>query len=59
MQQRGTVQILPGNVLGRALEEYGPFDAIHVGAAAAVLPQVSYITSPQPGYCMASAAWQL
>ena len=40
LQQRGTVQILPGNALGRALEEYGPFDAIHVGAAAAILPQV-------------------
>ena len=41
LQQRGTVQILPGNALGRVLEEYGPFDAIHVGAAAAALPQVS------------------
>ena len=54
LQQRGTVQILPGNALGRALEEYGPFDAIHVGAAAAVLPQVSWITWPH-----LPSAWHL
>eukprot|EP00891_Asterochloris_glomerata_P001212 jgi/Astpho2/1212/e_gw1.00022.20.1_t len=48
MKQRGTVQILPGNALGRALEEYGPFDAIHVGAAAAVLPQ-TLINKLKPG----------
>lgn len=48
LMKRGTVQILPGNALGRALEEYGPFDAIHVGAAAAVLPQ-TLINKLKPG----------
>lgn len=37
---KGTIKIMPGNVLGKVLGEYGPFDAIHVGAAAATMPQV-------------------
>ena len=37
---KGTIKIMPGNVLGKVLVEYGPFDAIHVGAAAATMPQV-------------------
>lgn len=40
LMKRGTVRIMPGNVLGKVLREYGPFDAIHVGAAAATMPQV-------------------
>lgn len=40
LMQSGTVKIMPGNVLGKVLKEYGPFDAIHVGAAATTMPQV-------------------
>lgn len=42
LMRSGTVKIMPGNVLGKVLKEYGPFDAIHVGAAAATMPQVGY-----------------
>jgi protein-L-isoaspartate O-methyltransferase len=39
--ENGTVTLKAGNALDDpALEEYGPFDAIHVGAAAPDLPQV-------------------
>lgn len=41
LMKKGTIKIMPGNVLGKVLSEYGPFDAIHVGAAAATMPQVS------------------
>jgi protein-L-isoaspartate(D-aspartate) O-methyltransferase len=34
----GLVELRAGNVLGQALENEEPFDAIHVGAAAATLP---------------------
>ncbi|EIE24266.1 protein-L-isoaspartate O-methyltransferase [Coccomyxa subellipsoidea C-169] len=41
LYENGTVTLKAGNALDDlALEEYGPFDAIHVGAAAASLPQV-------------------
>ena len=40
LMKKGTIKIMPGNVLGKVLGEYGPFDAIHVGAAAATMPQV-------------------
>jgi protein-L-isoaspartate(D-aspartate) O-methyltransferase len=46
--KRGTIKIMPGNVLGRVLEQYGPFDAIHVGAAAATMPQ-NLIDKLKPG----------
>ena len=38
----GLVELRAGNVLGDALQDEGPesFDAIHVGAAAATLPEV-------------------
>ncbi len=42
LMKKGTIKIMPGNVLGKVLGEYGPFDAIHVGAAAASMPQVSH-----------------
>ena len=45
---KSTIKIMPGNVLGRVLAEYGPFDAIHVGAAAATMPQVIF----QPLSCL-------
>ena len=39
--ENGTVTLKAGNALDDpALEEFGPFDAIHVGAAAPDLPQV-------------------
>lgn len=41
LMKKGTIKIMPGNVLGKVLGEYGPFDAIHVGAAAASMPQVA------------------
>ncbi len=41
LMKKGTIKIMPGNVLGKVLGEYGPFDAIHVGAAAASMPQVT------------------
>ena len=44
LMKTGTVKIMPGNVLGKVLKEYGPFDAIHVGAAAATMPQVRAAT---------------
>lgn len=40
LMQKDTIKIMPGNVLGKVLGQYGPFDAIHVGAAAATMPQV-------------------
>ena len=43
LMKKGTIKIMPGNVLGKVLGEYGPFDAIHVGAAAATMPQVSQL----------------
>jgi len=41
LMKKGTIKIMPGNVLGKVLGQYGPFDAIHVGAAAASMPQVA------------------
>lgn len=39
--ERGTVRLIAGNALDEAiLDQHGPFDAIHVGAAADDLPQV-------------------
>lgn len=39
--ESGIVTLKAGNALDDpALEEYGPFDAIHVGAAASDLPKV-------------------
>lgn len=39
--EKGVVRIMAGNVLGKVLEEEKePFDAIHVGAAAATLPDI-------------------
>ncbi|KAG7669106.1 putative Protein-L-isoaspartate O-methyltransferase 2 [Nannochloris sp. 'desiccata'] len=38
MLDSGLVKLSAGNVLGDALENEEPFDAIHVGAAAATLP---------------------
>ena len=38
--ERGTVRIVPGNVLGEMLADEKPFDVIHVGAAAAKLPEM-------------------
>ena len=43
LMKKGTIKIMPGNVLGRVLGEYGSFDAIHVGAAAATMPQVNLV----------------
>ena len=40
LMKKDTIKIMPGNVLGKVLGEYGPFDVIHVGAAAATMPQV-------------------
>ena len=49
LMKTGTVKIMPGNVLGKVLREYGPFDAIPVGAAAATMPQVSLFPLPVRG----------
>lgn len=38
--EAGVVHISVGNVLGEVLEKEGPFDVIHVGAAAASLPDL-------------------
>ena len=40
LMKKDTIKIMSGNVLGKVLGEYGPFDVIHVGAAAATMPQV-------------------
>ncbi|KAK9906516.1 hypothetical protein WJX75_003206 [Coccomyxa subellipsoidea] len=49
LYENGTVTLKAGNALDDpALEEYGPFDAIHVGAAAPDLPQV-LIEKLKPG----------
>ncbi|DBA80272.1 TPA: hypothetical protein ACH3X2_007499 [Trebouxia sp. C0005] len=48
LMKKGTIKIMPGNVLGKVLGEYGPFDAIHVGAAAASMPQ-NLIQKLKPG----------
>ena len=45
--ERGTVSLMAGNALDEALlDQHGPFDAIHVGAAADDLPQVGYFPCP-------------
>lgn len=45
--ENGTVTLKAGNALDDpALEEFGPFDAIHVGAAAPDLPQVLALITP-------------
>lgn len=41
LARRGSVQLMAGNALDAALlDKHGPFDAIHVGAAAADVPKV-------------------
>lgn len=45
LMKKDTIKIMPGNVLGKVLGQYGPFDAIHVGAAAATMPQVLSIAA--------------
>ena len=45
---QGIVRIRPGNVLGDVLEQEGPFDAIHVGAAAATMPK-NLVDKLKPG----------
>lgn len=52
--EKGTVTLKAGNALDDpALDEYGPFSAIHVGAAASDLPQVQMmhqsLTKEWPG----------
>ena len=56
LMKKGTIKIMPGNVLGKVLQEYGPFDAIHVGAAAATMPQVDVHPANKvfPSYCLFS-----
>ena len=45
----GTVRIVSGNALGEVLQdEHEPFDAIHVGAAAASMPE-TLLTKLAPG----------
>ncbi len=47
--KEGTVRIVTGNALGEALQgENEPFDAIHVGAAAASMPE-TLLTKLAPG----------
>ncbi|BDA46034.1 Protein-L-isoaspartate(D-aspartate) O-methyltransferase [Coccomyxa sp. Obi] len=49
LYEKGTVTLKAGNALDDpALDEYGPFSAIHVGAAASDLPQV-LIDKLKPG----------
>ena len=49
--ERGTVSLMAGNALDEALlDQHGPFDAIHVGAAADDLPQVSFVPCPFQGW---------
>lgn len=47
--ERGTVRLMAGNALDEALlDQHGPFDAIHVGAAADDLPQVAFSALHSP-----------
>ena len=53
----GTVRIVSGNALGEVLtDEQEPFDAIHVGAAAASMPQ-TLLKKLAPGGRMVRVSW--